>query len=406
MSAALQAHRRVLEVDPDTAASALELGRLQHTLGDEKGAKLTFERMISRLEKVNSTSGALVATSSAAHHRDVADIFRAFGHHFLGVQQAQGGSVNGSGSFNRSESSNEEAASGAGHRTAAALRHFRAAFDADPLGIYMAAHNLQVLDEVSEIARDGSIVDLSIPHSLEHNVKLPVSTASTAHCPICDGSTVRRGAFFVEIGTADHDSLAHRFFTEGWWSGVSVEPMASYLARLPSRPGLAKVNAAVSEVDGQRQLYTVPEETIRELGLPEYTRGLSSLLPDHADVRQNPAIQEHFRPVLVPSITFETLSRHFGQDQDGAPRRIDLLHVDTEGYDANIVHQALEYAHATCGYPRHIKFEWVHVPNEEQRGVLRRLARSGYRCYFKAKDVQCTYATCVGSGGLMWQEGV
>ena len=38
--------------------------------------------------------------------------------------------------------------------------------------------------------------------------------------------------------------------------------------------------------------------------------------------------------------------------------------------------------------------------------MLRRLARSGYRCYFKAKDVQCTYATCVGSGGLMWQEGV
>jgi hypothetical protein len=68
------------------------------------------------------------------------------------------------------------------------------------------------------------------------------------------------------------------------------------------------------------------------------------------------------------------------------------------------VHQVLDYGEQTCGYPRHIKMEWVHVSTKEQRAVLRRLAQSGYECFFKAKDVQCTHATCVGSGALMWRE--
>ena len=103
--------------------------------------------------------------------------------------------------------------------------------------------------------------------------------------------------------------------------------------------------------------------------------------------------------VRVPSVTFETLATHF----PSAGAAIDLLHVDTEGHDALVVEQALAFAEKTCAFPRHIKFEYLHVPAEQQRAVLQRLAGSGYRCHFKAKDVLCTHHTCVGQGALLWR---
>ena len=101
----------------------------------------------------------------------------------------------------------------------------------------------------------------------------------------------------------------------------------------------------------------------------------------------------------APSVTFETLATHF----PSAGAAIDLLHVDTEGHDALVVEQALAFAEKTCAFPRHIKFEYLHVPAEQQRAVLQRLAGSGYRCHFKAKDVLCTHHTCVGQGALLWR---
>ena len=53
-------------------------------------------------------------------------------------------------------------------------------------------------------------------------------------------------ATFLEIGTGDEDTLAERFL-ETSWTGTSVEPVSALLARVPSRPGLQKVAAAMAE---------------------------------------------------------------------------------------------------------------------------------------------------------------
>ena len=258
--AAFKIHKRVLELDDGRMAAAYEHGRLAGELGDPITARRSFEQMLEKL----ATGRGVVGDKG---------MFTALPHHHLGVLDAKAGA------------------------TASAMRHFRQAFDSDPIGIYLAAHNLQIMGATDEYHADGSIVDLSIANSVEMNVKHPVWTNTTARCAVCDGTTVRAGAFFVEIGTSDFDTLAHRFFAEGFWTGVSVEPIASYLERLPTRPGFTKVNAVVSDVDGFQELFMVPEETIKALGLPEMAKGLSSLIQDHRDVVSNPRLKEHFRPV-------------------------------------------------------------------------------------------------------------
>jgi hypothetical protein len=150
------------------------------------------------------------------------------------------------------------------------------------------------------------------------------------------------------------------------------------------------------------ELFTVSEEDMKQRGFPDWGnwRGVSSLSKEHKDIVNNPRLAEFYKPIPVPSLTFEGLTRLFPPQH----AHIDLLHVDTEGYDANIVSQALDFAEKTCAYPRHIKWEWVHVTMPEQRTLLKRLASSGYHCFYKNKDVQCTYSTCLGHGGLMWLE--
>merc|ERR1719316_43764 len=84
-------------------------------------------------------------------------IFKGMANHHLGVYAA-------------------EAAAGSPTLTARALQHFRQAFESDPLGIYMAAHNLQLMNELAEQRADGSIVDMTIGDSVEFDVKHPVNT--------------------------------------------------------------------------------------------------------------------------------------------------------------------------------------------------------------------------------------
>ena len=375
--AALTIHRENAERDPTAVASMYELGRLyiDHR-GDIESSRRVFTRILVVLDTLNTTG-----VIDLPPHWKTGMEFRGTLHHYLGVL-----------------------ASGESD-SALAMSHFRQAFDVDPTGAYYRSYGLQMMNVTSEMRADGTAVDLSLPDSVEMDVGHVVDTAATAHCRVCDVSTVDAGAFFVEIGTADFETLAHRFFRQGWWRGVSVEPVATYLARLPSRPGPTKVNAAVSDVDGMTELFTVSEADAEKLGLPSWARGVSSLSKNHKDILDNPKIIPYYKPVLVPSLTFESLARRFPPPHaPPANAPIDLLHVDTEGHDAKIVSQALDFAEKTCAYPRHIKWEYMHVPTAEQRPLLKRLAQSGYRCFFKAKDVLCTYISCVGHGGLMWRE--
>ena len=63
---------------------------------------------------------------------------------------------------------------------------------------------------------------------------------------------------FVEIGTCDYDTLLESCRDDQL--GISVEPIKAYLDRLPSRPNVTKIHAAISSADGLVDLYWVRPE--------------------------------------------------------------------------------------------------------------------------------------------------
>ena len=247
---------------------------------------------------------------------------------------------------------------------------------------------------------------------------------------------------FLEIGTADFDTLAQLYANDGAWRGVSVEPLPHLLHALPTHPMLEKVNAAVSDTVGNALLYTIDTAALdsnpelraalrgaASLGgraAEQWTRGVSSFNPQHRDV-QALNLGKWYRPRNVTTLTVAALAATTafrralcpGSDvtawrsplPPGQERRcaIDLLKVDAEGHDARIVLQLVRWARATCSWPRKVQFEVHHAPEAELRAAVAALSEAGYFCRYAAFDMVCvateSQPPCAAAKTLYWQPG-
>ncbi len=91
---------------------------------------------------------------------------------------------------------------------------------------------------------------------------------------------------FVEIGVCDAESLLHSYPEDA--RGLSVDPLQQNLDRLPDRPRVTKVCAAVTGArDGTGTLFFVDPHDIRHNELPQWLIGRSSMdRPDPVVARQ------------------------------------------------------------------------------------------------------------------------
>ena len=119
-----------------------------------------------------------------------------------------------------------------------------------------------------------------------------------------------RRPHFIEIGTSFFETLAGVYEHQPHWTGVSVEPIGEYLAALPSREGLRKVNALVcgerstrsnnknindddtknddeenddsdSSATIMKSLYSLDYESLMAEGMEYFFAGTSSSDPSH-----------------------------------------------------------------------------------------------------------------------------
>jgi FkbM family methyltransferase len=143
----------------------------------------------------------------------------------------------------------------------------------------------------------------------------------------------RDEVFFVQVGAHDAqagDPIALYVERDGW-RGVLVEPVREVFARLrkryANRNDLAFENAAVAETDGTRTFYRLDEKAREAYELADQLGSLQrDVVLGHAE--QVPNIDDHLEKIEVPCVSFPTLLRRHDVD------RVDLLHLDTEGYDA------------------------------------------------------------------------
>jgi FkbM family methyltransferase len=195
-------------------------------------------------------------------------------------------------------------------------------------------------------------------------------------------------AFFVEIGANDGDQHDHLrpFLDGGRWRGIMVEPVPYVFERLRanygSRAAIALENAAIADRDGELPFYHLLEAPDRSAeGLPRWYDGIGSFsreaVLNHAALL--PELEDRVVCVPVPCLTFTGLCERHGVE------RVDLLIVDTEGYD----HQILRSIAWAVHRPRLVVYEHYHLSGEDRAQLRAMLTAHGYECKEEGFDTWC-----------------
>jgi FkbM family methyltransferase len=181
--------------------------------------------------------------------------------------------------------------------------------------------------------------------------------------------------FFIQIGANDGDKgdYLDTHVQSDDWIGVLVEPVPYVFEALEKRHGanarLTLVNAAIADHDGTAQLYYLPKAD--DADLPTWYDALASfrreVIAKHA--AWIPDIESRISTIEVPTLTFESLC------EAHCIRKIDLVQIDTEGYDYEVVKQIDLEKHQ----PAIVLYEHYHLQPGEREACELHLENHGYR---------------------------
>jgi FkbM family methyltransferase len=195
-------------------------------------------------------------------------------------------------------------------------------------------------------------------------------------------------AVFVEIGANDgeqHDHL-RPMILEHEWRGVMVEPVPYVFERLRSNYAtmerVAVENAAIADGDGLRPFYHLaPAADYESEGLPQWYDGIGSFSRDSVLDHQRliPDIESRLMQTEVRCLTFDSLCASHGLD------RVDLLLVDTEGYD----YEVLRHIDFTRHRPVLVIYEHYHLSPTDQAACQAMMQGAGYDTMSEGFDTWC-----------------
>jgi len=184
--------------------------------------------------------------------------------------------------------------------------------------------------------------------------------------------------FFVQIGSNDGISCdpVHPYIVAYGWSGILVEPTGDAFEKLVAnyrgQRGLVFESVAIADSDGQRDFWRL-QRPPGGGALPGWSDQLGSLDKEvvlkHAD--KIPNIQELLVKESVTCVTFEALMQKHGV------KKIDLLHVDAEGYDWAVISQVNFNQYR----PAVIIFEHKHLEFSQRSMCERHLRSKGYSLF-------------------------
>lgn len=180
--------------------------------------------------------------------------------------------------------------------------------------------------------------------------------------------------FFVQIGANDgviYDPI-HPFVRKANWRGVLVEPVPVYFERLKQNYAgndrLAFENVAISDRAERREFYRVRENLAF---LPEWVNGLGTfdreVLMSHKWAI--PDLDQYVVKESIECISFQQLLQKYQIE------KIDLLLVDTEGFDYDILKQVDFETLA----PEILLYEHQYIDRLKRKLLEKRLIERGYR---------------------------
>jgi FkbM family methyltransferase len=156
----------------------------------------------------------------------------------------------------------------------------------------------------------------------------------------------------------------HEWIRQSRWRGILVEPQLIEFEKLKTnyrqeQNRLVFENVAIATTDGTCTLYRIENG-----GTEDWERGVASLLTEPLRFATGRFIAE-----TVPCITFDTLLRRHHVS------RIDLLQIDTEGYDFEILKQ-IDFSRLR---PVMIRYEHRHLKARDRLACRTYLKGFGYR---------------------------
>ena len=168
---------------------------------------------------------------------------------------------------------------------------------------------------------------------------------------------------FLEIGACDGvfpvDVLYPHAYTNKNWNGVMVEPVPYYFEKLKDnydhRENIQFINAAISDTDGEIDMFIIPPEVIDSGAVPRHAMGVSRV--DGSTLKPN--VSGHAVKITVDSITLDTLIARTNLTH------IDVLQVDVEGLDYKIFSGVIEMGFR----PALAIVEYHNLPSDERNGI-------------------------------------
>lgn len=156
---------------------------------------------------------------------------------------------------------------------------------------------------------------------------------------------------FIEIGTSDFDTLIQSCRDDE--SGLSIEPLKYYQDKLPNKPKVKKINAAVSDINGESTIFYIHEDDIKKYKLPDWIRGCNSIGKIHPSLNAEVKwvddilirclkpfnineVNKIVRKEKIKVIDWDTLVKNESIESIG------LLKIDTEGHDIIILKDYLK----------------------------------------------------------------
>ena len=179
--------------------------------------------------------------------------------------------------------------------------------------------------------------------------------------------------FVLQIGAGDgiHGDFLHVWLQRSRWKALLLEPVSHVFDTLcqsyADQPDVHCEKVAISDRDVSRELFRIGDLH----GLPWWADQLGSfdrtvILSHHSSI---PDIDSRIVGEVVNCLTMRSLLEQY------SIRHINLLAVDTEGFDADVIQQTLDHGVV----PDLILFEHKHLTQDTIRSLHQRLESLEYQ---------------------------
>lgn len=198
-------------------------------------------------------------------------------------------------------------------------------------------------------------------------------------------------ATFVQVGSNDGEQLdpLRPHILRRKWRGLMIEPIPHVFERLRSNYGrfsdrVALANVAIADQEGSLPFHHLAEVSDHEAqGLPKWYDALGSFRREVVlkHVEFIPDIEDRMVVTDVPCERFDDLLDRHGIDQ------LDLLHIDTEGYDFEIL-KNIDWDRRR---PLIVIYEHLHLDEGERSECSAFLRNLGYEAIEENMDTWCVH---------------